>query len=132
MRIAASRSLMGGIAVPNGDSVTRWLDGVKAGDDTDIQRIWDRYYLRLVRLAGARLPAHCRRAFDEEDVALSAFQSFCDRAGRGQFPQLNDRDDLWRLLATITVRRRSAPCRTRLARSPEGGRGWGDQPRSRR
>ena len=39
---------------------------------------------------------HLPPAFDEEDVAISAFQSFCERAARGQFPKLNDRNDLWR------------------------------------
>ena len=87
----------------DGESVTQWLHGIKAGEGADIQRLWDRYFQRLVRLAGTKLPGHCRRAFDEEDVAISAFQSFCDRAGQGQFPRLNDRDDLWRLLATLTV-----------------------------
>ena len=29
--------------------------GLKAGDDADIQRLWDRYFHRLVALAGARL-----------------------------------------------------------------------------
>jgi DNA-directed RNA polymerase specialized sigma24 family protein len=42
---------------------------------------------------------------DEEDVALSAFDSFCRRAERGEFPQLADRDDLWRLLFVLTVRK---------------------------
>jgi DNA-directed RNA polymerase specialized sigma24 family protein len=87
------------------DSVTAWLDGVKTGNNADIQRLWDRYFERLVRLARARLPGNRRRVFDEEDVALSAFESFCDRAGRGQFPEMNDRNDLWRLLLTITVRK---------------------------
>ena len=89
--------LDGSVIVSNGESVTQWLHGIKAGDSADIQRLWNRYFERLVRLAGAKLPGHCRRAFDEEDVAISAFQSFCDRAGQGQFPQLNGRDDLWRL-----------------------------------
>ena len=42
---------------------------------------------------------------DEEDVALSAFESFYRRAERGQFPQLEDRDDLWQLLFVLTVRK---------------------------
>jgi DNA-directed RNA polymerase specialized sigma24 family protein len=91
--------------VSEGDSVSRWLDGAKVGDGEDIQRLWDRYFEKLVRLAGSRIPGHGRRAFDEEDVALSAFQSFCDRVGRGQFPDLAGRDELWRLLATITTRK---------------------------
>ena len=56
--------------MPRGDSVSLWLAGLKAGDADDIQRLWDRYFQRLVRLAGTRLPGHARRAFDEEDVAL--------------------------------------------------------------
>ena len=35
----------------------------------------------------------------------SAFDSFCRRAERGDFPDLADRDDLWRLLLTITARK---------------------------
>jgi DNA-directed RNA polymerase specialized sigma24 family protein len=46
-----------------------------------------------------------RRAADEEDVALSAFTSFCRNAERGRFPQLLDRDSLWRLLVVITGRK---------------------------
>src|SRR5262249_17434507 len=46
-----------------------------------------------------------RAAADEEDVALSAFRSFCRAAEQGRFPQLQDRDDLWRLLVVITRRK---------------------------
>jgi DNA-directed RNA polymerase specialized sigma24 family protein len=99
---------------------------VKAGNGADIERVWRRYFQRLVRLAGARLPGHCRRAFDEEDVALSAFKSFCDRAGRGQFPQLSDRDDLWRLLATLTIRKAASVIRHQARRKRGGGRVLGE------
>jgi RNA polymerase sigma factor (sigma-70 family) len=108
------------------NSVTMWLEGIKAGDGSDIQRLWDRYFERLVRLAGARLPTHCRRSFDEEDVALSAFQTFCDRAGRGQFPQLNGRDELWRLLATLTVRKALDTMRHQTRQKRGGGRVLGE------
>jgi RNA polymerase sigma factor (sigma-70 family) len=110
------------LAVPHENSVTMWIDGIKAGDGTDIQRLWDRYFERLVRLASSRLPAHSRRSFDEEDVALSAFESFCDRAFRGQYPQLSGRDDLWRLLGTITVRKAIDTMR-RQNRQKRGGGG---------
>jgi DNA-directed RNA polymerase specialized sigma24 family protein len=112
--------------VPNEDSVTLWIGGVKNGNDADIGRLWDRYFDRLVRLAGARLPAHCRRAFDEEDVAISAFRSFCDRAGRDQFPRLHDRDDLWRLLATITVRKALDTMRRQTRQKRGGGQVLGE------
>ena len=109
------------------NSVSRWLDGLREGNDADVQRLWDRYFERLVRLASTRLPGHARRVSDEEDVALSAFHSFCDRVGRGQFPQLADRDDLWRILVTITVRKVAETVRhqTRLKR---GGNAVRTQP----
>ena len=112
--------------MPHEDSVTIWIDGVKAGDGADIQKLWDRYFERLVRLAGARLPHHCRRSFDEEDVALSAFQSFCDRACRGMFLQLNDRDDLWCLLSTITARKVIHAVRHQSRQKRGGGQVRGD------
>ena len=44
-----------------------------------------------------------RRTADEEDLALSAFASFCHAAKEGRFPDLSDRDGLWRILITITA-----------------------------
>jgi DNA-directed RNA polymerase specialized sigma24 family protein len=112
--------------MPNRDSVSQWLDGLRAGDDADIRRLWDRYFQRLVQLAGAKLPGHARRMVDEEDVALSAFHSFCDRVGRGQFPQLADRDDLWRLLVTITVRKAVDTIRHQTRQKRGGGHVLGE------
>ena len=90
-------------------------------------------FKRLVRLAAAKLPGHGRRAFDEEDVALSAFKSFCARAGEGQFPQLAGRDDLWRLLAALTVRKAAMMVRHQTRQKRGGGRVVGEsgiQPRA--
>jgi DNA-directed RNA polymerase specialized sigma24 family protein len=89
-------------------SVTDWLRGLKAGDrEVAAQLLWERYYRRLVVLARAKLSAmHVSTAdADEEDAAQSAFDSFCARAEAGRFPKLSDRDDLWRLLVSITTRK---------------------------
>ena len=85
-------------------SVTTWLAALKAGDSTAAEPLWQHYYGQLVELSRRHLAAHVRRAADEEDVALSAFASFCAGAAAGRFPHLTDRHDLWRLLLTITVR----------------------------
>jgi DNA-directed RNA polymerase specialized sigma24 family protein len=108
------------------NSVTQWLDGVKAGDNDDIQRLWDRYFQRLVRLASSRLPRHARRMVDEEDIAISAFRSFCDRVGRGQFPDLAHRDHLWRVLFAITVRKVVSSVRHQTREKRGGGRVLGE------
>lgn len=66
---------------------------------------WDRYFHRLVGLARQRLRASPRRTTDEEDVALSDFDSFCRNAEAGRFPDLADRDGLWHILAAFTLRK---------------------------
>ena len=86
-------------------SVTAWINLLKGGDAAAIQRLWEAYFPRLVGMARKRLREAPRRAADEEDVALSAFDSFCDGVARGRFPQLTDRDDLWHVLVTITARK---------------------------
>src|SRR6516225_466780 len=86
-------------------SVTRWLGRLQAGDPDAARRLLERYFRRLVGLARKRLGGTPRRVADEEDVALSAFDSFCRNAGEGRFPDLLDRDSLWRLLVVLTARR---------------------------
>ena len=85
----------------------------------------EQYFARMVDLARSRLRAAPRRgrdaASDEEDAALSAFDSLCAGLARGRFPQLADRDDLWRLLVVITTRKVRAQARRRL-RQRRGGR----------
>lgn len=86
-------------------SVTIWLEQLKAGDPAAAKPLWDAYFARLVGLARARLKSLPRAGADEEDIALSAFDSFCRGAGAGRFPQLDDRDDLWQVLFVITTRK---------------------------
>jgi DNA-directed RNA polymerase specialized sigma24 family protein len=86
-------------------SVTHWIGQLRAGDADAAQRLWQRYFRRLVGLARQKLQGSPRRAADEEDVALSAFDSFCRGAERGRFPHLEDRSNLWHLLMVITARK---------------------------
>lgn len=86
-------------------SVTRWITSLKGGDADAAQPLWERYYRRLVSLARQKLQSARRRGADEEDVVQSAFHSFFRGVSRGRFPQLHDRDNLWRLLVVITARK---------------------------
>jgi RNA polymerase sigma factor (sigma-70 family) len=89
------------------NSVTYWIERLKAGDSAAVSQLWGRYYERLVQVAQRRLKSVPCRTADEEDVALSAFNSFCQRVKKGKFAQLEDQDDLWRLLVVITSRKAS-------------------------
>jgi DNA-directed RNA polymerase specialized sigma24 family protein len=87
------------------NSVTHWIRALKQGDQSAAQGLWEAYFRRLVGLAHGRLRDTSRRVADEEDVALSAFHSFCQGARAGRFPRLDDRNDLWQILVLITVRK---------------------------
>jgi DNA-directed RNA polymerase specialized sigma24 family protein len=101
-------------------SVTRWLGQLQAGDPAAAQRLWERYFRRLVGLARKKMQGAPRRADDEEDVALSAFDSFCRGAEQGRFPDLADRDGLWRLLVVMAARK-STHLRRDAGRQKRGG-----------
>jgi RNA polymerase sigma factor (sigma-70 family) len=87
------------------ESVTEWLEHLKEGDANAARNIWERYFASLVHLARGHLAGVRRVAADEEDVVLSAFAGFCRAIDQGRFPQLNDRDDLWRVLVCLTERK---------------------------
>src|SRR5262245_33840948 len=106
--------------MPSADPVTHRIDQLKAGDPASVQPLWERYFRAMVRLARRRLRAAPRRAADEEDVALSAFDSFCRAAAQGRFPRLTDRDSLWSHLFYYTVRKASHLVR-RESRQKRGG-----------
>ena len=91
--------------MPETGSVTLWIAQLKAGSRDAAAPLWDNYCRRLVARARDRLAGTPRRAADEEDVALSAFDSFCRAAEAGRFSDLHDRDDLWQLLVLITDRK---------------------------
>jgi len=102
------------------DSVSEWLLGVKRGESTAAQRLWERYFDRLVHLARKKLAGAKPRTADEEDIALSAFDSFCRAARKNRFTSLKDRDGLWRLLIQMTAQKAVDQLR-REGRQKRGG-----------
>lgn len=101
-------------------SVTHWFEQVKQGDSVAAQALWERYFPKLAQLAREKLRGVPCRAGDEEDVALSAMDSFFHAAQEGRFPNLADRHDLWRLLLQMTVRK-VVDLRRHEARQRRGG-----------
>jgi len=87
------------------ESVTNWLRQLETRDQDAARLLWQRYYRELVELARARLGQTPRRIADEEDIALSVLRDLCEGAARGQFAAVINRQELWQLLATITIRK---------------------------
>jgi DNA-directed RNA polymerase specialized sigma24 family protein len=105
-------------------SVTRLLDCLRGiGGETDdaAQLLWQRYFTQLVWRARSRLESVRHGRGNEEDVALSAFKSVCIGIANGRFPDLKDRDDLWRLLVVVTARKAINHIRSELNVKHGGG-----------
>jgi DNA-directed RNA polymerase specialized sigma24 family protein len=84
-------------------SISHWISALKDGNSAAAQALWERYYSRLIALARKKLQPTRSRVADEEDVVQNAFHSFFRAVAQGRFPQLNERDGLWRLLVAITA-----------------------------
>lgn len=77
-------------------TVTEIIQRVRIGDEAAVQELWNRYSEQIIEVARHSLKNASRRVQDEEDVAgITA----------GGFPELDHRDQLWRLLVVITTRK---------------------------
>jgi len=108
------------------DEVTLWLERLATGDEVAARQIWNRYIQQMLWFARKRLAAADRRVTDEEDLAVSAFQSLCQRVERGQFPDLKDRESLWKLLTTIIARKATAEMRRKFSQKRGAGKVCGE------
>ena len=104
------------------ESVTRWIDELRTGDQQAAEKIVNRYFGQIVRLVRTRLPSHVCRAADEEDVALSALNSVVDGIQVGEFDKLACRDELWKLLVAISRRKASSHIVRETAAKRGGGK----------
>lgn len=110
----------------NSESVTRWINELKTGDDDAARQIWSRYVAKLIRIAHQRLQSSPRRAADEEDVVVRAFTAFFKGAENQRFSRLLDRDDLWQILVMLTERQVIDQQRAETAQKRGGGKTRGD------
>ena len=89
-------------------SVTLMIHQLRSEDpqlrDEAARVVYQRYVEDLLALARRHLSLRVRTRVDEEDVLQSVYDSVCRRQLRGEF-DLFGRDDLWRLLVTITLRK---------------------------
>ncbi len=102
------------------ESVSRWIIRLAENSPEAAQRVWAHYHSRLLGMAARMLSRAARGSGDEEDVVASVFESFFERAGRGELPPDARRDDLWRLLARM-VEFKSASHNRLASRQKRGG-----------
>lgn len=82
-------------------SITRLIPQLLVRDELAIGELWRRYVGQMEGLARPAMKGISPGAGDEQDVAQSAFFAFCEAAANGHAHNLESRNELWRLLATI-------------------------------
>ena len=87
------------------DPVTVWIARLKQGDARASEVIWERYFHQLIQLGKRKLQSVSTQLNDEEDLALSAMNSFFVGIENHRFPRMDNRDDLWKVLMTNAVRK---------------------------
>jgi DNA-directed RNA polymerase specialized sigma24 family protein len=105
-------------------SITILIGGMRSGDDEAARRIWQHFSPRVAALAREKVPVWLRRLVDGDDLANSAMYSVIMGLREGRFHELRDRDDLWALLACITIKKArneiaKASCQKRLPAAAE-------------
>jgi len=107
-------------------SITQAFAQIRAGQERGVDRLWQRYFPRLVALANKTLGGRNRGMADADDAVQSAFLSFYQRASSGEFGDLLKRDDLWNLLGVITARKALKQVRREGAAKRGGGKVLGE------
>jgi|694.fasta_scaffold00947_36 hypothetical protein len=86
-------------------SITLWLHRLQSGDVDAAHQLWSRYYPKLVQTASKYLKGSTDPAIEGEDVAQSAFQSFYRSALAGEYLEVGNREELWKLLVIFAIKR---------------------------
>lgn len=104
------------------EEITGLIRRVQSGrDEGAVEQLWNAYYHRLVEASKRYLGDLPKRVADEEDVALSGLDSFFRAAETGQLAGVGSRDELWRVLLTITVRKANRHKERAMAQKRGGG-----------
>lgn len=106
-------------------SVTRWFRDLEQGCPEAAQQLWDRYSARLIELARRRL-RNATRVVDEEDIAITVFETIWRAASEGRFADLRNRDELWWLLVLVTKQKAFDQMRRERRQKRGGGQVVGE------
>tara|TARA_R110002095_G_scaffold116835_1_gene101910 strand:- start:4795 stop:5400 length:606 start_codon:yes stop_codon:yes gene_type:complete len=96
-------------------SVTTWVKALKEGEAEAAQKLWNRYFEKLVAQAEMRIRNCPQGTLEAEDIAVSVFESLWRGANEGRFQKLQNRDELWWLLLALTKRKVASHIRKETA-----------------
>ena len=91
------------LAMPG--SVSKWIAELKDGEAEAARMLWLRYSQQLIELSRRRLSGLKKGFVDEDDIAQSVFRCICRGAKAGHFEHIENRDEIWWMLISITMRK---------------------------
>jgi RNA polymerase sigma factor (sigma-70 family) len=100
-------------------SVTHLIRELKAGNQSALSKLWDRYFPNITRRAQHYFGKNSRVVRDEEDIALSVMGMLHQK---GNLRNVNDRDELVRLLYVMTHNKVASERRVQKSRSRGNGK----------
>lgn len=105
-------------------SDTTLLGGLKEGNASHTGELVSRYYDRIVQAASKRLHGRFAVIAGPDDIAVSVFESLWQLAREKRLgnEQLNDREELWRLLLSMVNFKVTDHIRRESAQKRGGGR----------
>ena len=104
------------------DSISKEIMGLKQNDQEAIRTLWNRYCDQLKRLARRKMRERPCGVADSEDIAASVFASLCRGVKAGRFPDLDNREDLWRILIALTRHKTVDLIRAETSQKKGGGK----------
>lgn len=104
------------------ENLDRWIQGLREGDPEAAEALWTECLGELIRFARSRMQSLPRCDRDEEDVVLSAIDTFIRRMKGGKFVQIEDGEDVWRVLYDVTRKRIAREYRQKHAIKRGGGK----------
>ena len=110
----------------NENSITKYFSALKRGESEAAQLIWEKFFKRLIELARKKLKSSPKRWSDEDDIVQQAFAQFFSQVQQNRFPKLNNRGDLWQILAMLVDRRATDQIRRQVNKKSGGGKVRGD------
>lgn len=84
-------------------SVSGFLRDARLGRVLAIERLTEKYLCRLESFANSRMAKAMKQVEDEQDIAINVLNEFFTGMMNGKYEGLRNREQLWRLLAKITV-----------------------------
>lgn len=124
--IELPRDNLGRTPSPEG-SITLCYRQLVSGDRSATRGLWQHFFPRLTAMARATVGRLPQQVTDVDDAVQSAFISFWRQAESGELGENLNRDNLWNLLATITVRKAQKQARRERSQKRGGGNVVGEQ-----